>query len=90
MLFVVGLDEVLDDGAGFPKGEACIWVCEGGDTSHITVSSLLSMKDDGGGAKKWKQQRHTGHWDSSTHIPASSSPGSSSGCSHMEARVPPE
>lgn len=30
---VVGGEEVLDYGAGFPEGEVCVWVCDGGDTA---------------------------------------------------------
>lgn len=33
MVFVVGLDQVLEDRAGFPEGDVGIWIVDGGDTT---------------------------------------------------------
>ena len=45
VVFVVRLDEVLDDGAGFPEGEACIGICECGDTGHENHSQSITANE---------------------------------------------
>lgn len=30
---VIGLDEVFDDGTGFPEGDVRVWILDSGDTA---------------------------------------------------------
>lgn len=44
---VVGVDEVLDDGAGFPQRDVCVWVLDGGDAAvgvDFLVVGLLELR----------------------------------------------